>query len=306
MPIRTTIIPIFSIIALGWFARRRGMMPDSFIITANRLVYYLAIPALIFRAIARFPIAGFQDASAAAVAAAGLVATGAVGWLISKLFGLRGGRRATFVQCSFHCNLGYIGLAVVFYYLGESELARASMMVGAIMILQNTLAVTVLQSGRPAAQRTQRFREAFFALARNPVILGVISGTAVSATGWSLPPVADRALSILSGLALPMALLIIGASIRLNALRSHARNAGVTSLLKLGLMPGLGWAGARFAGIAPASFLPALLLLGAPTATMTFIMAREMNGDPEAATAAIALSTMVAAISYPLWMALGG
>ena len=52
MPTIATIIPIFSIIALGAFARRWGFIPKSFLEPANRLVYYLAIPAMVFRAIA--------------------------------------------------------------------------------------------------------------------------------------------------------------------------------------------------------------------------------------------------------------
>ena len=51
MPTITTIIPIFAIIAMGAFARRRGFIPETFLGPANRLVYYLAIPALVFRAI---------------------------------------------------------------------------------------------------------------------------------------------------------------------------------------------------------------------------------------------------------------
>ena len=47
----TTIIPIFSLVALGNIARRRGFLPEAFMGPANRLVYYLAIPAMIFRAI---------------------------------------------------------------------------------------------------------------------------------------------------------------------------------------------------------------------------------------------------------------
>ncbi len=53
MNIITTIIPIFAVIILGWFARWRGFLPDVFLEPANRLVFYLAIPAMIFREISR-------------------------------------------------------------------------------------------------------------------------------------------------------------------------------------------------------------------------------------------------------------
>ncbi len=51
--IATTIIPIFSLVALGGIARHRGFLSPEFMGPANRLVYYLAIPAMIFRAISK-------------------------------------------------------------------------------------------------------------------------------------------------------------------------------------------------------------------------------------------------------------
>ena len=53
MDIVATIIPIFAVIILGWFASARGFIPPEFLGPANRLVYYLAIPAMIFNAISK-------------------------------------------------------------------------------------------------------------------------------------------------------------------------------------------------------------------------------------------------------------
>jgi predicted permease len=48
----STIIPMFVVIALGWLLRIRGFLPLGLMGSLNRLVYYLALPALIFREIA--------------------------------------------------------------------------------------------------------------------------------------------------------------------------------------------------------------------------------------------------------------
>ena len=49
----TTIIPVFILIMIGWIMRKRGFIPGEFLAPGNRLVYYLAIPALIFRSISK-------------------------------------------------------------------------------------------------------------------------------------------------------------------------------------------------------------------------------------------------------------
>jgi predicted permease len=51
MHVVSTIIPIFAVVILGWIARRKGFMPQEFLGPANRIVFYMAIPAMIFRAI---------------------------------------------------------------------------------------------------------------------------------------------------------------------------------------------------------------------------------------------------------------
>lgn len=48
-----TIIPIFVIIVLGWLARVYGFIRTDFVAPANRLVFYLAIPAMIFKSISK-------------------------------------------------------------------------------------------------------------------------------------------------------------------------------------------------------------------------------------------------------------
>ncbi|MBT8331861.1 MAG: AEC family transporter, partial [Deltaproteobacteria bacterium] len=53
----TTIIPIFVIILLGWMLRNFGFMQVAFIEPANRLVYYIAIPAMVFRSISKASLA---------------------------------------------------------------------------------------------------------------------------------------------------------------------------------------------------------------------------------------------------------
>ncbi|WP_157067568.1 hypothetical protein [Desulfosarcina cetonica] len=45
MQVFSTIIPIFAVVILGFIARRKGFMPPAFLEPANRMVYYLAIPA---------------------------------------------------------------------------------------------------------------------------------------------------------------------------------------------------------------------------------------------------------------------
>lgn len=303
MQISTTIVPIFLVIIVGWIIRKKQFMPDGFLGPANQLVYYLAIPALIFRAISQ---ASFHEQFSGLVLLITLLCILSIFlavWAAALLSGMDRRLKGTFIQCTFHGNLGYIGLAVVFYYLGDAGLAKAGIFAGFIMILQNILAVITLQLHAVQVNtKGPAVRENIRRILGHPVILSALAGMGVSVAGIRLPVIVERSLSILSSMALPLALLLIGASLSFDLIRARLRAVLAVSLFKLMALPGLGILLFNVFGIPPADYLPAFILLAAPTATLTYVMAREMQGDAEFAVAAISGCTLLSAVSYTLWL----
>ncbi len=55
MTIALNILPIFLVIAIGIGAQKTGFLPSEFLGPGNRLAFYIAIPAMLFRAIALTP-----------------------------------------------------------------------------------------------------------------------------------------------------------------------------------------------------------------------------------------------------------
>jgi hypothetical protein len=52
--------------------------------------------------------------------------------------------------------------------------------------------------------------------------------------------------------------------------------------------------------------MPGLILLASPTATITYVMAKEMNGDADFAVAALSISTILSAMTFSLWLHISG
>ncbi|MBW2035615.1 MAG: AEC family transporter, partial [Deltaproteobacteria bacterium] len=146
-----TIIPIFIVILLGWLLRWRDILPSHLISPLNRIVYYLAIPALIFRAVASSSFEANFSPLLLAGTLIPLVVVLIMGAGVGRLYSVTRHDFGTFTQTCFHGNLGYIGLAVAFYFLGKDGLTRASILAGFLMLLQNFLGVLSLQvcSRRP-------------------------------------------------------------------------------------------------------------------------------------------------------------
>jgi predicted permease len=302
MNIATTIIPIFAIIFLGWFARWKGFIPFEFLDPANRLVYYLAIPAMIFHSISKASLKAQFDIKVLFFTLLSVLVIFAVAWGVGLVGHIGQRKLGTFIQSSFHGNLGYIGLAVAYYSLGNEGFVRAGIIAGFIMILQNFLAVVVLQLNSANILVPENKLRVVMRILGNPVILSAIGGIVFSMTGLRVPLVIDRSLNILSGLALPMALLVIGASLSLELFQLRMRQVFYSNFMKLFLLPGLGFTLYRIFDLAIQNYLPGLILLASPTATITYVMAKEMDGDTDFAVAALSTSTILSAVTFSLWL----
>jgi predicted permease len=304
-----TILPIFIVMLLGLGLRHLSLLPETFLAPANRLVYYVAIPAMIFREIAQADLAAHFRLSLVAATLVPVAAGVLAGWPLTRLFRMKGGPAATLNQGGFHGNLGYVGLAVALYTLGEPGLVQASLLAGFVMLIQNLLAVAVyqLEGGKIEAGGVRPGPWFWIQkVAFHPVILSALIGMAVSYFHLQVPGVVDRMLKIISGMSLPLALLLIGAGLSLDQMRGRWRPALGAAVIKLGLLPLLGWLLYRAWDIPAADYRPGLILLAAPTATLTYVMAREMGGDPELGTAMVSIGTLLSAVSYVFWLHLAG
>lgn len=281
-------------------------MPSEFLGPANRLIYHIAIPAMIFRAISRSTLGSEFHGPVLFVTLGAAVIVYLVAWLISRWRRMPSSRTGAFVQSAGHGNLGYIGLSVAFYYLGDGGLVRASIIAGFLMILQNMLSVVALQARASGTDKGAGGKKIARSLFGNPIILSALAGIAASALGIPIPLVIQRSLDMLSGLAPPTSLLLIGASLSVTVMGKHLRPVAGAVGLKLLFLPAVGLLAYRVLGLAAADFLPGLILLSSPTATVAYVMAKEMGGDTDFAVAAISASTLFSAATIALWLALAG
>lgn len=305
MDIISTIIPIFVIIFLGLHAKRRGFFTPDFLSRANRLVYHIAIPAMIFTSIAKASLKSETHPSVILISLFVLALATAAIFLLTRGLSMPGPSKGSLIHCSFHGNLGYIGFAVAFYYLGDAGLVKTAIIGGFVMILQNILAVAVLEYHSANHHKGKGLQDTLKKTMANPVILSVLAGFLVSFFNIPLHPIIDRSLDILKGLALPMSLLIIGASLSFQSLKPRLPGVLAVTGIKLILIPAFGFMLFKIFSIAPQHYLPGLIVLSSPTATLTYIMAKEIGGDPDFAVDAISICTLVSSLTYGFWLSLG-
>lgn len=302
MNIYLNIAPMFIIIAIGWIARATDFIKTEYVDQANSLVYHIAIPALIFNAIAYSDFKTGPDIAVIGIALALIMFAFIVSFVISNVF-IERPKRGTFIQSSFHGNLGYIGLAAAYFFWGEKGLAKASIAAGPIMILQNLIAIIILQMYSDNRKNSKNITGIILLkIAANPIILSVTAGIFFSLIDIELPYIIKKTLEMLSDLALPTGLLIIGASLSFKSVKSRINIIFLSTFLKLIILPASAFIIYSVFNIDSASYIPVLILLASPTATLTCIMSKEIGGDSILAAGAVSVSTILSALTLILWM----
>lgn len=294
------VLPVFLVIGLGFCLKRTALVHDAFIHDLNRLVYYIALPALLF-----YKIAGADFLASFNVALLGgmlLVITSI--FIISYGFGrLRGYSPAiqgAFCQGAFRGNLAYVGLAIVYNAYGEAGFTRAGILLGFLVPYMNVLSVAALILPH---RRENLSMGGFFWLrqvATNPLIVASFAGILWSYLGLPLPRTVDRALNIVTGMSLPLALIAIGASFSYARLRGDLGAAAVSTAMKIGLMPVLAALVLLGLGVQGQELAIGVLLAATPTATAAYIMAQQLKCDAELSGAIIMFSTLCSIVTYSL------
>jgi len=302
MVVIDVLTPIVVLIVLGFALRRSGFLPDTFFKQANALVYWFGLPALLFVEMA---VAEPAFSTAIRIVVVLTLVTGlciAVGYLAGWRLGLPRPALASFVQGAYRGNLTYVGLPVVLYAMQAAGDASAGyqslalLAVTPIIALYNVLAVLVLLSadGSGQASVAQQGGKLLRGVASNPLIIACVAGIAYAYSPLPLPPVAQRTLSALGQMALPLALLGIGAALRLRDIRAGGLTATAAALIKVAVAPLAGLALASALGLTGPELQIALLYLAMPTAAASFVMAERMGADSTLASSIVAISTLLA------------
>ena len=120
MLVLNTLVPLLALITLGAALRRWNFAPPSFFREANRLLYWIALPALLFYQTAEATIQGGAALRVFLTLLAGMAASIALGYLVAFWLRLPRTSVGAFVQGAYRSNLAYVGLPVVLLALAAA------------------------------------------------------------------------------------------------------------------------------------------------------------------------------------------
>jgi predicted permease len=139
-------------------------------------------------------------------------------------------------------------------------------------------------------------------IATNPIILACLAGIAWSVLKLPFPGMIDRTFRILTPATLPLALLCLGGSFSFERARKGFAVAALAAFLKGIVLTGIGIALYRWMGVSGDDMRIGAIMLGCPTAVVTYVMAARLRGDTDLAGTIIIVSTAASAVTIAGWL----
>ena len=232
--------PIYVVIALGYGAVRRGLFKPDELRVLGRFVINLALPALLFNALAHRPVAEILNPVYLIAYAAGSVAVvlGCVRIRAAREPAQRAGERV-------HRAWGWgsrTPASSAIRSCCSSSGPPAAVALALSMIVENLLvlplALALAESGGGDGARWHRaLAQSLRRLAVNPLILAIVAGFVVAYAGLELPSPLTRTIDLFAQASTAVALFVIGGSLVGLEARGMARDVVTIAAGKLLVHP---------------------------------------------------------------------
>ena len=277
----SAVAPVLIGAALGYFLLGRKSIDVRLITTITTDV---GTPSLVLYTLSSTRIPPDALATTALAAILSLLCFAGLGLVALKVAKLR---VRTFLPALTFPNVGNLGLPLIYLAFGQQGLGYAIAFFTITSVAQFTLGQGIAMGGT-----------SWKAILRVPVIYALIIGIVITETGITLPGWVTSTLQIMSGLTVPLMLLMLGsalARLRVNVMR----RAASVAVLRIGMGCLVGVAVCALLHITGVARAVVILQCGMPVAVYCYLFAERWQNQPEEVAGTVVVSTVVSVVTIP-------
>lgn len=304
------VAPIILMVAIGYALKKSGYMTESFAKMANRLVFHVFLPSMLFLNIYKIEDISQLDFGYVLYALIVVLLIFAVSIPLVCVVAGEKKRRGVLLQAAFRSNYALVGIPLTGSLFGEEGILVATLLSAVIVPSINILAVISLSIFNPDGEKPS-VKKIALDIVKNPLIRSIALGLLTLGIRTVLVHFDIRlrlsditpvytVLGYLSNLATPLALLVLGAQFEFSVVASLKREILFGTLMRTVIVPIVGIGGAylffsnHFTG---AHFAAFVAVFATPVAVSSLPMAQEMGGDTVLAGQLVVWTTLASAVS---------
>ncbi|MET0012983.1 MAG: AEC family transporter [Sedimenticola sp.] len=305
LSIINALIPVILVILLGLLLKRSPVIGENQWRGIENLCYYVLFPALLIKTLATAQIGSTEVLSFAGMVLFAIFAMSGIMLaaypLMKGQFGISPATFTSLLQGATRWH-GFIALSIVGFLLGEEAIAYMAIIMATIIPPLNIINVAVLASLVGGGNGLGDVVKKLF---RNPFIIACLVGALLNLTGIGLSGPLYQVFDMVGSGALGLGLLVVGAGLEFRKVLEHRFLVAFGTCVRLLGMPLLMFTGAWLFGIEGLPLTVAVIAAAVPTASTSYVLARQMGGDAPLMANLITVQVIVSVITLPLmiWLA---
>lgn len=303
MTLIAIILPVFALIGIGLFARRRRLLEAQTFRGLTDVVFFLAMPALLFSAVVQGP--PIDLVGVASIYFSACLAIFALGLILGRCLNYPLARSAMLGLNSSFGNTVMMGIPIIVAAMGPDGLPPLMAIIALHSVLLLPLAGMLVEMGDSGQQNLSAVvRSTVKGALRNPVIMSILVAFLWRALHVPVPAPLLELLRLLGGAAVPLALICLGGSLPETNLRTIGAEVLIGIVLKLAALPALIWVIGGWAGLPALPLAVAIITGGMPTGANAFLLARRSEHLLEISAATVVATTLLSLLSLSLLLRL--
>lgn len=294
-------VPVFLMMVIGMVLRRIGWVDEAFASKANKFVFRLPLPFLLFSDLATVDFTEVWDLKFVLFCFLATLASIVISAGVSQLFPDRS-IRGEFIQVSYRSSAALLGIALIQNIYGSAGMAP--LMILASVPLYNVMAVIVLSLYRPGQSEdgSAMMKRTLKGIVTNPIILGIVIGMCWSLLRLPLPKILEKTVSSIGAMATPLGLIAMGATFDLHKALGKVKPAVLASFIKLAGFCMIFLPIAVALGFRQEKLIAILIMLGSATTVSCYVMAKNMGHEGTLTSSVVMLTTLGSGFTITAWL----
>lgn len=295
------IFPIFFMLALGYLIRELKLVAESGFKMFSRATFYVFIPALLFINIYKSDLESSLNVELIAYAIISLLLMCLVLYFLIPRIIKDKWDQPVVIQGIYRSNFIIYGMCIVQAIYPNADLGMVALLSAFVVPLYSVIAVLLFEM---FSEKKNDKKALLFNVIKTPMVFSGGLGLFFLLTRIEIPELLLNQVESVSKLATPIALLCLGGTFKIQALKRHKRPLILACAGKLIIVPIAFLSIAIMLGFRGIELATLMAMFAAPVASSSFPMAQELGGNGELAGEIVVVTSLLSIITVFGWVLL--
>lgn len=293
------VVPFMVYIAIGVISKKLGLVKETFLRELNGVIFRVFFPFVMFSNLYKADFSTLKEADYVLFAILATLVLIVISFVLVPVFEKENSRKGVIIQAIFRSNSVLFAIPLAGRVLGEEASIKSSIIVAFLVPMYNIFSVMILEYYRGGKVKPAVIVKNIL---KNPLIMGAIAGAIFNLLPVTMPESLAYPIEQLSNLATPMALFVLGGTLKISDLRKNAVPVSVGVIIKLIVVPAIVSYAMAILRYEPAELFAVFCMFATPVAAASFPMAQSMGADADLAGEYVVVGTILSIVTIFTWI----